>query len=73
MPDVKKWEESDQWVEVDLALCSEAAQCVESCPSDVYKVQNGKVNADNIMQCIGCAACQGVCPSNAILNHWAWD
>jgi len=73
MPDVRRWEEGDQWVEIDLDLCSGVGQCVESCPSDVYKVEDGKVDAESIAECIGCAACQDVCPNGAILSHWAWD
>jgi NAD-dependent dihydropyrimidine dehydrogenase PreA subunit len=72
MADVKKWEEVDNWVEIDLDLCKVAEECVNVCPAEVYIIINGKVNAENIGACIQCGACQDTCPYNAILNHFAW-
>ncbi len=72
MSDVKRWEEADQWVEIDLGLCTGAGQCADVCPADVYQVVDGKVKADNIGECVECGACQDECPNNAILRHWAW-
>lgn len=72
MSNVKRWEEADQWVEIDLGLCTAAGQCADVCPADVYQVVEGKVKADNIGECVECGACQGECPNNAILRHWAW-
>jgi NAD-dependent dihydropyrimidine dehydrogenase PreA subunit len=72
MSNVKRWEEADQWVEIDVGLCTGAGQCVDVCPADVYQVVEGKVKADNIGECVECGACQDECPSNAILSHWAW-
>ncbi len=72
MPDAKRWEKADQWVEIDLDLCNGAGACVDVCPVDVYQVVDGKVKADTIGECVECGACQGECPNNAILRHWAW-
>jgi NAD-dependent dihydropyrimidine dehydrogenase PreA subunit len=69
---VKKWKDGDCWVEIDLDLCKGAAECVKVCPSSVYEIFDGKINAENIGACIECGACQGTCPHNAILKHWAW-
>ena len=73
MSNVKKWEGADHWVEIDLDLCAGAVVCVNICPMGVYKLVDGKVQADNIGECIECGACQDVCPSKAILRHWAWE
>jgi phytoene dehydrogenase-like protein/NAD-dependent dihydropyrimidine dehydrogenase PreA subunit len=67
-----RWEEADQWVEIDLSLCTGASQCSDVCPVGVYQVFDGKVKVDAIGECIGCGACQDICPSGAILRHWAW-
>lgn len=72
MPALKRWEEEDNWVEIDLDLCAGSGECVEVCPAQVYDIIDGKVTADDIAECIECGACQGVCPYNAILNHFAW-
>ncbi|TFF99595.1 MAG: ferredoxin family protein [Promethearchaeota archaeon] len=72
MVNIKKWEEEEHWVEIDLDLCVGAAECVEVFPVEVYDIENGKVIAENIAECIDCMACQDVCPTNAILNHSAW-
>ena len=72
MSDIKKWEDEDRWVEVDLTLCVGAGECVIVCPVQVYELDDGKVVAENIGECIECMACQDVCPTNAILKHSAW-
>ena len=72
MSNVKRWEEADLWVEIDLDLRNGAGQCVDVCQADVYQVVDGKVKADNIAECVERGACQDVCLSNAILRHWAW-
>jgi len=72
LSNVRKWEEEDHWVEIDLDLCTGIGACNEVCPVGVYEVVNGKVTAENIGECIQCGACQGVCPHNAILHHWAY-
>ncbi len=73
MTNIKKWEDNENWVEVDLDLCVGAAECVNACPSEVYRLVDGKVVAENIGECIKCLSCQGSCPTNAILNHSAWE
>ena len=72
MVDIKRFEDSEAWVETDLDLCAAAGDCVEVCPADVYDIVDGKVNADNIGECIECGACEDTCPNDAILKHWAW-
>jgi len=72
MSKVKKWEEADHWVEIDLDLCTGIGNCSDVCPVGVYEVIDKKVKADNIDECIRCGACQGICPNNAILHHWAY-
>ena len=49
-----------------------SGECVEVCPAQVYDIIDGKVDADDIKDCIECGACQGACPYEAILNHFAW-
>ena len=72
MPNVKKWEANDHWVEIDLDLCAGSGECVEVCPAQVYDILDGKVDADDIAECIECGACEGACPYEAILTHSAW-
>ncbi len=72
MTNIKRWEEDNHWVEIDLDRCMGSGDCVNGCPADVYKVINGKVNAQNIGECIECGTCQYRCPFKAILKHAAW-
>ena len=72
MVEVRKWEDQDHWVEIELDLCVGAADCVDVCPVEVYQLIDGKVVAENIGECTDCMACLDVCPTNAILNHSAW-
>jgi len=69
---IKKYSDSDLWVEIDLDLCTAEGECVDVCPEDCYEIIEGKVNAENIGSCIECAACDGVCPNDAIINHCSW-
>jgi NAD-dependent dihydropyrimidine dehydrogenase PreA subunit len=73
MPNIKKWEETDHWVEIDLDLFIGAGECVNICPMSVYEIINGKLVANNIIECIECGACRDACPNKAILRHWAWE
>ena len=73
MTNIKKWEDLEHWVEIDLNLCVGAGECVDICPVDVYELIDGKVDATNIGECTDCLACQDICPTNAILNHSAWE
>jgi NAD-dependent dihydropyrimidine dehydrogenase PreA subunit len=73
MTDIKKWEDNDIWVEIDLDLCIGAEECINVCPEEVYDLVDGKVIADNIGACTECMACQDVCPTGAILRHSAWS
>ena len=72
MPNIKKWSFDDKWIQINLDLCAGSGECVEICPAQVYDIIDGKVNADDIAECIECGACQGTCPYEAILNHSAW-
>ena len=73
MPNIKKWEETDHWVEINIDLCIGAGECINICPMSVYEIINGKLVANNIIECIECGACRDVCPNKAILRHWAWE
>ena len=48
MSNVRKWEDADCWVEIDLDLCTAAGDCVEVCPVGVYELVDGKVEAEGI-------------------------
>ena len=41
---MKRWEENEHWVEIDLDLCKASGECVNVCPVEVYEIINGKVN-----------------------------
>jgi NAD-dependent dihydropyrimidine dehydrogenase PreA subunit len=73
MTKIQKWEKEGHWVEIDLDLCIGAAECVNICPAEVYELIDGKVIAEKIDECTDCGACEGVCPTNAILRHSAWS
>ena len=72
MTNVKRLEEANHWVEIDMDRCMGLGDCARKCPAGVYKVINGKVNAEKIGECIECGTCQRACPFKAIINHWAW-
>ena len=72
MVDIRRWEDSGKWVEVDMDLCNGASDCALVCPADAYQVDNGVLGFVYIGDCMACGACQDQCPNDAILIHWAW-
>lgn len=62
------WQGSNVTIKVDYEKCKGDGQCVESCPSDVYELQDGKSVPTGIDNCIECCTCVDVCPENAIIH-----
>jgi ferredoxin len=52
-------------VKVTIEKCNGCGDCVESCPSEALKLQDGKVQVNND-ECSDCAACIDVCPETAL-------
>jgi ferredoxin len=53
-------------VKVTEEKCTGCGDCVESCPSEALKVDDGKVHV-NEDDCSDCAACVDVCPETALV------
>jgi len=52
-------------VKVTEAKCTGCGDCVEACPSEALKVQEGKVHVSDD-DCSDCAACVDVCPESSL-------
>jgi NAD-dependent dihydropyrimidine dehydrogenase PreA subunit len=54
-------------VMVDPDKCiGDDEECVEVCPVDVYKIQDGKAVPVNADECLGCESCLDACEYEAI-------
>ena len=55
-------------ITVDLDKCNGDGICVDTCPVNVYELDNktGKAKVVNLDECIECLACQENCPEEAI-------
>ena len=51
---------------IDKKKCTDCGDCVDICPVSVFTKEKGKVFVKNPKECIGCRACEGQCPTNAI-------
>lgn len=53
---------------IDYEKCTSCLSCMEFCPHDVFKEENGKVIVSNPDNCVEfCRGCQkGACASDAI-------
>ena len=49
---------------VDAAKCTGCGACVDTCPVQAIKMQDGKAVFG--AECIDCGACVGACPVEAI-------
>jgi ferredoxin-like protein FixX len=58
MTDLKKWEENNHWIELDLRLCGTSGEYVNMCPVRVYHIIDGTIDAENILTYIECGVCQ---------------
>ena len=51
---------------VDEDKCTGCGNCVEICPSEVYRMEEDKSNPVHPEECIECWACVAQCPSESI-------
>ncbi len=49
-----------------LSKFSSCDNCEKSCPTSAIVIENEKLPAINLSECVGCGACVGVCPSEAL-------
>ena len=54
-------------VKVDNSKCDGDGVCADSCPVNVFEIQNGKAVPVNESECIDCQACVEACPQKAIV------
>jgi len=53
-------------VKVDPDKCVGDGGCIEVCPVDVFKLQDGKAVPFQVDECLGCESCIEVCEEEAI-------
>lgn len=54
-------------VTVDEEKCTGCGECVDTCPVEVYSLnENGKSSPEKMDDCLGCESCVEVCPNEAI-------
>jgi len=51
---------------VDTDKCTGCSECVDTCPVEVYELQNGKSTPVKAEECLGCESCVEVCEQHAI-------
>jgi NAD-dependent dihydropyrimidine dehydrogenase PreA subunit len=52
-------------VTVNEELCTGCGECVNSCPAQIFKLENNKSVVGND-ECLGCQGCVAVCPVAAV-------
>ena len=51
---------------IDERVCTGCGACVDSCPTDVIRMKEGKARAVYAEDCQGCFLCEFDCPVEAI-------
>jgi NAD-dependent dihydropyrimidine dehydrogenase PreA subunit len=63
---VKTWQSDMVTIKVDYDKCKGHGDCADSCPAEVYEIDNDKAVPVNINDCVECCTCVEVCPEDAI-------
>ena len=53
-------------VKVDVEKCTGCGTCVDTCPVDVFEINDEKSVVVNNDECLVCRACEVQCPESAI-------
>ena len=51
---------------IDETKCTNCGECVNMCPSEVYKREGDRVVVGNTEDCSNCQSCTSVCEPQAI-------
>lgn len=51
---------------IDQDKCKSCGECVDVCPAEVLKVEDGVTGVVNPADCLGCESCISVCPEEAV-------
>ena len=54
------------FVKVDYEKCNGCNRCVEYCPEDVLRNEDGKINMKYPDECWRCGVCSIECPQDAV-------
>lgn len=53
-------------ITVDETKCKVCGECAKMCPSEIYKIEEGRLIVGNTDDCSYCQSCISVCPTAAI-------
>ncbi len=53
-------------IEIDEEMCEGCEKCIEACPVDILKIEDGKLTVTDVEECKLCSACEEACGPEAI-------
>lgn len=56
-------------IEIDSEKCDHCGDCIEACPMDILKEENGSIVVEDIESCKICKSCEEACSRDAIKSE----
>jgi NAD-dependent dihydropyrimidine dehydrogenase PreA subunit len=53
-------------LKLDREKCVGCGRCIEVCPHDLFRMEEGKAMIQDLDSCMECGGCERNCPSGAI-------
>jgi len=65
-PGVRWITPSEDFITINIELCSGCAACINVCLAECFILKEGKAQIKSLEKCMECSSCWYICPTDAI-------